>query len=67
MIAWGIVTTCTGTVQSYYGLLIVRIFLGVTEAGLYPGVAYYLTCWYAPEDLALVGMVCCFQRLLTSK
>lgn len=54
MIAWGIVTTCTGTAQSYYGLLIARIFLGVAEAGLYPGVAFYLTNWYAPEDLALV-------------
>ena len=52
MIAWGIVTVCTGTVQDYHGLLIARIFLGLAEAGLYRGVAFYLSTWYAPEDLA---------------
>jgi MFS family permease len=52
MVAWGIVTLCIGFVQNYKGLLIARIFLGITEAGLFPGVAYYLTMWYAPEDLA---------------
>jgi hypothetical protein len=42
MVAWGIVMTLMGIVQSYHGLLIARLFLGVTEAGLYPGVAYYI-------------------------
>jgi hypothetical protein len=37
MVAWGIVMTLMGIVQSYEGLLIARIFLGVTEAGLFPG------------------------------
>jgi sugar phosphate permease len=45
MVAWGIVMTLMGIVQSYEGLLIARIFLGVTEAGLFPGVAYYITMW----------------------
>lgn len=35
----GIVMTLMGVVQNYTGLLIARIFLGVTEAGLFPGVA----------------------------
>ncbi|KIW22912.1 uncharacterized protein PV07_11160 [Cladophialophora immunda] len=52
MVAWGTVMTLMGLVQSYHGLLIARIFLGVTEAGLYPGVAYYLTMWYCTEELA---------------
>ena len=42
MIAWGTVTTLTGIVKDYHGLLIARVFLGVAEAGLYPGVAYYV-------------------------
>jgi hypothetical protein len=37
MVAWGIVMTLMGIVQSYEGLLVARIFLGVTEAGLFPG------------------------------
>ena len=39
MVAWGIVMTLMGIVKNYHGLLIVRTFLGVTEAGLFPGVA----------------------------
>jgi hypothetical protein len=31
--------TLMGIVQNYHGLLIARIFLGLTEAGLFPGVA----------------------------
>ncbi|KAH5432711.1 hypothetical protein HBI47_093550 [Parastagonospora nodorum] len=50
MVAWGIVMTLMGIVQNYHGLLIARIFLGVTEAGLFPGVAYYITMWYARHE-----------------
>ena len=39
MVAWGIVMTLMGIVKNYHGLLIARIFLGLTEAGLFPGVA----------------------------
>ena len=53
MIAWGTVMTLMGLVQNYHGLLIARVFLGVAEAGLYPGVAYYLTMWYVRSELAL--------------
>lgn len=39
MVAWGTVMTLMGIVQNYQGLLAARLFLGVAEAGLYPGVA----------------------------
>lgn len=51
MVAWGTVMTLMGIVQNYHGLLICRIFLGVAEAGLYPGVAYYLTMWYCTHEI----------------
>ncbi|KIJ64854.1 hypothetical protein HYDPIDRAFT_132016 [Hydnomerulius pinastri MD-312] len=35
-----------GFVRTYPQLVGVRVCLGVVEAGLYPGVAYYLTMWY---------------------
>lgn len=38
MVAWGLVMMLMGFVQSYHGLLIARLFLGVAEAGLFPGV-----------------------------
>jgi hypothetical protein len=43
MVAWGLVMTLMGIVRGYSGLLAARIFQGVTEAGLFPGIAYYLT------------------------
>ncbi|KAM0807776.1 hypothetical protein AB5N19_08116 [Seiridium cardinale] len=42
MVAWGTVMTLMGIVRSYSGLLAARFFLGVAEAGLYPGCAYYV-------------------------
>ncbi|KAK7698164.1 hypothetical protein SLS64_012839 [Diaporthe eres] len=36
MVAWGTVMTLMGIVRNYQGLLAARLFLGVTEAGLYP-------------------------------
>ncbi|KAL2181153.1 major facilitator superfamily domain-containing protein [Thermothelomyces heterothallicus CBS 202.75] len=53
MVAWGVVMTLMGIVRNYAGLLSARIFLGVTEAGLFPGVAYYLTNWYKREEIQL--------------
>lgn len=45
MVSWGVVMTLMGIVKNYDGLLVARLFLGVTEAGLFPGVAVRsLTC-----------------------
>jgi sugar phosphate permease len=41
MVAWGIVMTLMGIVQNFTGLLVARLFLGVTEAGF---VYYYELC-----------------------
>lgn len=53
MVAWGTVMTLMGIVQSYSGLLAARFFLGVAEAGLFPGCAYYLTMWYCRHEIQL--------------
>lgn len=42
MIVPGIVTLCTSAVTTYKGLIVARIFLGLAEAGFYPGVIMYL-------------------------
>jgi MFS family permease len=34
VIAWGVVSMCMGFVQSYTGLIVARIFLGLMEGGL---------------------------------
>ncbi|KAI1166903.1 major facilitator superfamily domain-containing protein [Nemania serpens] len=53
MVAWGVVMTLMGIVQNFQGLLSARLFLGVAEAGLYPGCAYYLTMWYSRHEIQL--------------
>jgi sugar phosphate permease len=37
IIAWGVIMTLMGLVTSYSGLLAARWFLGIAEAGLFPG------------------------------
>ncbi|KAL5514524.1 hypothetical protein ACEPAG_1840 [Sanghuangporus baumii] len=45
-IAWGTVMILMGLVKTYPQLVGTRICLGVAEAGLFPGVVYYLTFWH---------------------
>jgi len=40
MFAFGLVTTLQGLVQNYSGLLATRFFLGLFEAGMFPGCKY---------------------------
>lgn len=35
---WGTVTTLSGLVQNFSGLIAIRIFLGFCEGGLLPGI-----------------------------
>lgn len=37
MFFWGVTTVCQGVVSNYAGLLVCRVFLGVFEAGIFPG------------------------------
>lgn len=53
IVAWGTIMTLMGLVTSYQGLLIARFFLGVAEAGLFPGVTYYLSCWYKSSEIGV--------------
>ncbi|PPJ49632.1 hypothetical protein CBER1_02173 [Cercospora berteroae] len=53
MMTWGIVSMCQAATQNYSGLLATRFFLGLAEAGYYPGVLYHLTFWYPAKDTAL--------------
>ncbi|KAJ3543629.1 hypothetical protein NM208_g3472 [Fusarium decemcellulare] len=50
MLAWGIVMTLMGIVNSYAGLLAARMALGLAEGGLFPGVTYYITLWYKRHE-----------------
>ncbi|THZ12587.1 major facilitator superfamily transporter [Aureobasidium pullulans] len=46
MFLFGLTTTLQGVVQNYSGLLATRFFLGLFEAGMFPGCFYLLGTWY---------------------
>jgi MFS family permease len=45
-ISWGIVSACFAFVQGETSFVILRFLLGVTEAGLFPGVIMFLAAWF---------------------
>ncbi|TFK48566.1 MFS general substrate transporter [Heliocybe sulcata] len=53
MFCWGIMMTVQGLVHNYGGLLGMRWMLGMFEAGLFPGVNYYLSCWYRRSEFGI--------------
>ena len=58
-ITWGLIAMATGFVNSATHLYIARIALGISEAGLFPGLVLYLTYWFRTQDRAraLAAMV----------
>jgi len=48
---WGVVTTLSGLVQNFSGLVAIRFFLGLCEGGLLPGIILYLSTLYKRHEL----------------
>lgn len=57
IVAWGIIMTLMGLVKNQSGLLAARWWLGFAEAGLFPGVNYYLGCWYKSSEIGVRSSV----------
>ncbi len=52
MITWGIMAALTAAVKTPVQFYVVRFFLGLAEAGFFPGVLVYLTHWFPSRDRA---------------
>lgn len=50
MFGWGAVTVALGATRGFAAVAAVRFLLGVFEAGLFPGLVYYLTFWYRRDE-----------------
>ena len=46
MITWGVLSAAMMLVTNEWQFYVVRFFLGIAEAGFFPGIIYYLTQWY---------------------
>jgi MFS family permease len=52
VLSWGIIASLQSIVTSFAGLLVLRILLGIGEAG-FTGVPFYLSFFFKREELAL--------------
>lgn len=52
MISWGIISTLMAFSTSATSFYLLRFFLGVAEAGFFPGIILYLTYWFPREHRA---------------
>lgn len=66
MTLWGAISACTGAVQSYGGLMAVRVLLGVVESGFFAGALNILSCWYDKKSLTLRNSILYSGSLMSS-
>lgn len=50
MFCWGGMTIATAGTNNFGSVTAVRFLLGTFEAGLFPGLVYYLTFWYKHDE-----------------
>jgi MFS transporter, ACS family, tartrate transporter len=54
MISWGVLSAAMAFVQGPNSFYTVRFLLGIAEAGFFPGIIFYLTCWFPPQHRARI-------------
>jgi MFS family permease len=57
-VTWGVLSTVMMFVQGTTSFYVIRVLLGIAEAGLFPALMYMVTLWFAPKDRAVaVGWI----------
>ncbi|ANN17316.1 MFS transporter [Amycolatopsis orientalis] len=54
MVTWGLVASATAFIQGEVSFYIVRVLLGIAEAGFFPGIILYLTYWFPRKQRAKI-------------
>jgi MFS transporter, ACS family, tartrate transporter len=49
MITWGLVSAATAFVSGPQSWYVLRLLLGIAEAGFFPGITFYLATWFPAE------------------
>jgi ACS family tartrate transporter-like MFS transporter len=59
LISWGLISALTALVTTPTQFYVARFFLGVAEAGFFPGIIVYFTHWFTSQDRtrALSGLI----------
>ncbi|HVE06302.1 MAG TPA: MFS transporter [Paraburkholderia sp.] len=57
-VSWGVLSTAMMFVRGEWSFYVLRVLLGIAEAGLFPALMYMVTLWFAPKDRAVaVGWI----------
>lgn len=54
MFSWGVLSGAMAFIEGQTSFYVVRFLLGVAEAGFFPGIIYYLTCWFPMRQRARI-------------
>jgi len=57
MISWGLIACAMALVRSETGFYVMRLLLGIAEAGFFPGIILYLTYWFPAAERARIVAV----------
>ncbi|KAI1103492.1 MFS transporter [Jackrogersella minutella] len=61
---WGALTLGFAGVKNYATVLVLRMLIGVFEAGFFPGIVYLITIWYRHDERAIrIAFVIAFCNL----
>ena len=55
MITWGLISGATAFATGPYSFMVIRFFLGLAEAGLFPGFVLYFTYWFPDQYRARIN------------
>lgn len=64
LLTWGLITVAMALISSPAHFYIARFLLGAAEAGLYPGILYFLTKWFPLRHRArIIGLLVLAQPI----
>lgn len=66
MLAWGMISTLSGNVNNFSGMVAIRFFIGFTEAAFLPGALLILSKWYTRRELTLRNAILFCGNLISN-
>ncbi|KAI1133972.1 MFS transporter [Hypoxylon sp. FL0543] len=61
---WGALTLGFAGVRNYESVVVLRLFIGIFEAGFFPGIVYVITIWYRHNERSVrIALVIAFCNL----
>ncbi|WP_414217393.1 MFS transporter [Cupriavidus necator] len=64
LLTWGVITMAMALTRGAHSFYVLRFLLGAAEAGLYPGILYFLTKWFPMRHRArIIGLLVLAQPI----